>query len=212
MKSSNNSYIQRSVFRSMNRTTPLILLVALMMMPLSAFAESIENEVGSLVMEESKFIIERTGQTIVKLYGTVNIVDSENRVILTYTDPQGQSQIHNLMANKDGYYEYYFVHEWDSLRGDYTIQIARDSAVVGTMTYELIEDPTYVSDIEAKQQYLGEKAESSVVESENQFEPEKIPDWVKNVFGWYYMNRISESEVINAIQFLINTNVIVLDS
>ena len=38
----------------------------------------------------------------------------------------------------------------------------------------------------------------------------KIPLWVKNVFGWYSDNKISEDEVINVIKFLIENKILIL--
>ncbi|MDH3610445.1 MAG: glycoside hydrolase family 18 protein [Nitrosopumilus sp.] len=39
----------------------------------------------------------------------------------------------------------------------------------------------------------------------------KIPDWVKNLMGWYAEDLIEEDEVISAIQFLIEKGIIKLD-
>ena len=40
---------------------------------------------------------------------------------------------------------------------------------------------------------------------------EKIPSWVKNTFGWYYEDKISEREMISAIKFLIEKKIIILE-
>ena len=40
---------------------------------------------------------------------------------------------------------------------------------------------------------------------------EKVPDWVKNTAKWYGEGRISESEFLNAIRYLINNGVISLE-
>ncbi len=39
---------------------------------------------------------------------------------------------------------------------------------------------------------------------------EKIPAWIKSVFGWYKEDKISENEVIAAIKFLIEKKIIIL--
>lgn len=41
---------------------------------------------------------------------------------------------------------------------------------------------------------------------------EKIPDWVKNNFEWFAQDLISEDEIISALQFLINNDIIIIDS
>ena len=43
-------------------------------------------------------------------------------------------------------------------------------------------------------------------------EQSKIPDWVRNIFVWYAQDTISEKELLNAIQFLINEKIILVDS
>jgi len=54
---------------------------------------------------------------------------------------------------------------------------------------------------------------SNEVTSAEQKLPEetKIPDWVKNVFLWYGQDKVSEDEIISAIQFLVKEGIIKLD-
>lgn len=37
---------------------------------------------------------------------------------------------------------------------------------------------------------------------------EKIPNWVKNIFGWYAQDQVSEDELLNAIKYLINEKIL----
>jgi len=39
----------------------------------------------------------------------------------------------------------------------------------------------------------------------------KIPDWVKNIFLWYGQDQIGEDELLNAIKYLINEGILVVD-
>jgi len=41
-----------------------------------------------------------------------------------------------------------------------------------------------------------------------QSEGMKAPVWVKNIFMWYSENRISEDELFNALQFLMDKGII----
>lgn len=41
---------------------------------------------------------------------------------------------------------------------------------------------------------------------------EDVPEWVKNTAKWYGDDKISETEFLNAIKFLIDNNIIILDS
>ena len=40
----------------------------------------------------------------------------------------------------------------------------------------------------------------------------KIPDWVKNIFVWYAEDKVSEEELLGAIEFLINQNIIQIET
>jgi len=45
----------------------------------------------------------------------------------------------------------------------------------------------------------------------NEIFAESIPDWVKNIFGWYAQDQVSEDELLNAIKYLIKTGILVVD-
>jgi len=40
---------------------------------------------------------------------------------------------------------------------------------------------------------------------------QKIPDWVKNIFIWFGQDKVSEAELLNAIKYLVQQDVIILD-
>jgi tRNA(Ser,Leu) C12 N-acetylase TAN1 len=50
---------------------------------------------------------------------------------------------------------------------------------------------TYVEDIEISEQ--------------------KIPEWVRNIFVWYAQNQVSEDELLDAIKFLVQQDIIKLE-
>jgi len=52
-----------------------------------------------------------------------------------------------------------------------------------------------------------EELELEVVESES-----KIPDWIHDIFVWYAEGTISEDELLMALKFLVESDIIVLDS
>jgi len=40
---------------------------------------------------------------------------------------------------------------------------------------------------------------------------DKIPEWVKNIFLWYGQDQVSEDELLNAIKYLINEKILLVD-
>ena len=41
---------------------------------------------------------------------------------------------------------------------------------------------------------------------------EKVPSWIKNTAGWWATDSISETEFLNAIQFLVNDGIIQVEA
>ena len=41
---------------------------------------------------------------------------------------------------------------------------------------------------------------------------ESVPNWVKNTAGWWATDAISEDEFVNAIEFLVNEGILVVES
>lgn len=46
---------------------------------------------------------------------------------------------------------------------------------------------------------------------EIQISKQKIPEWVRNIFVWYAQDQVSEEELLNAIKFLVQQDIIKLD-
>ena len=71
---------------------------------------------------------------------------------------------------------------------------------------KLIQRSAYYAELEiaeSKKESTEGKIDTSPVNSQN-----KIPSWVKNIFIWYGQGKVSDSEVINAITYLINEGII----
>ena len=48
---------------------------------------------------------------------------------------------------------------------------------------------------------------SIIIEKESN-QNKKIPDWIKNIFAWYIEDKVTEEELLGAIEFLVNQNII----
>ena len=67
----------------------------------------------------------------------------------------------------------------------------------------------FVVGAESPEQILAEPVISSPsVQSEPQLDETKLPEWIRNIFIWYAEDRISEDELLGAIQFLIQQGII----
>ena len=85
-------------------------------------AQAVENDTGTLEIEEEQYILKRTEEILVKIFGNIELEwDSSTRVLLTHVTPEGDTLTHNVMTNDEGYYEFYFSHDWKSIRGNYDV-------------------------------------------------------------------------------------------
>ena len=201
----------------------LVALCCMMIIP-GVNAQTAESEVGVLHIEQEKYILERTGTLLVKVFGVVELDWNPPKVLLTHTTPNGESLTHHLLTNDEGYYEFYFVHDWESVRGNYDVSVSTSNHPyttqidIGTVSYELVRDPSYTSDQKVKEEYwTNMENKTETMDTVNgaielyEMNWDKGPLWVKNIVDWYYMDRISGDEVINAIQYLVKTDIIKLD-
>ena len=92
-----------------------------------------------------------------------------------------------LTSDSDGKFEFPFQLSDDDSSGDYLVNIM-------SMCREIHRDVCTHKTAEIAISVIGEES--------------KIPEWVRNVFVWYAENSISEKELLQALQYLINQNII----
>jgi len=202
----------------------LAIISCIMIMPGITYAETVQSEVGTLQIDQGQYTLKRTGDLLVKIFGNVELDYNPPKVLLTHTTPDGESLTHNIMTNGTGHYAFYFVHDWHSTQGNYDVFVSKSNhpyasqIPIGTVSYELMRDTSYMSDQQVKEEYWMNSedrtenintVEDALYQYERNWDGE--PSWVKNIFDWYYTDRITEKEVINTIQYLIKNNILKLD-
>ena len=180
-----------------------------------------QNEISSLEVEQEQYILKRTGDVLVKTFGAIELDGrdtSRTQVMLTHTTADGKSQTHYVRTNNEGYYEFYFVHNWDSKRGMYNINVSNNGEIVGNVSYQLIQDPKYKTDEQVKEDYwieeeYEEEVINTVINAWEYYEGNKkeVNYWMKNIFHWYYTHSITEGEVINSINYLAKSEILRYD-
>jgi len=196
----------------------LIALCCMVILPSMAYAQ---DDITSLDVEHEQYILERTGEILVKIFGEIELdgrETSRTQVVLTHTTSDGEAETHFVRTNNYGYYEFYFVHDWESSRGMYYINVSNEGTDVGSVSYKLIQDPSYKTDREVKEEFWNKDEDrreliNSVVNAWEYYEGNKkeINYWMKNIFHWYYTHSITEDEVINSIQYLIENEILRYD-
>ena len=149
-------YKKKFVFPHFNHMRGLLaVLCCIMIIPCVTYAQAVQSEAGTLEIEEEQYILKRTGDVLVKIFGNVELEwNSSTRVLLTHVTPEGDSLTHNVMTNDLGYYEFYFSHNWKSIRGNYDVFTSINAIPIGNVSYELVQDPSYKTVQEAKEEFL----------------------------------------------------------
>ena len=100
-----------------------------------------------------------------------------------------------MVVSDNGNYENYILVCCNEI-GQYSVYAEWKGYHIGTVTFEVVEN-------------LAEITEG--VETVTEESIEKIPNWVRQIFIWYAAEQISESDLLNAIEFLVQQGIIELE-
>ena len=131
----------------------------------------------------------------IKIFGTVEEPRSATWVYFTITEPDGKTSQVKVVATTNGDYENYIQVCCNNI-GQYTVYAEWKGYHIGTVTFEIVGKSSTITE------------GSEVVTQENM---QKVPSWVRNIFIWYANEQISEDELLNAIKFLVNQEIINLN-
>ena len=94
-------------------------------------------------------------------------------------------------------------------KGEFSVDIPlAENAEVGTYNIEII---SQCREIHREICTHQNETVSIIVEKESN-QDKKIPDWIKNIFAWYAEDKVTEEELLEAIEFLINQKIIQIDT
>ena len=131
----------------------------------------------------------------IKIFGTVEDPRSAVWVFFTITEPDGKIVQVKAIASDSGNYENYILICCNNI-GQYSVYVEWMGHHIGTVTFEVVEN-------------LAEMTEGTETVTEESIQ--KIPNWVRQIFIWYAAEQISESDLLNAIEFLANQGIIELE-
>ena len=129
-------------------------------------------------------------------------IDTEGGKMMIYTDTGQRVGNFGVAPDGDGYFSTVWIdrddkyHVW--VDGTYRVEFWSVDGDNGNKKSDIIETNFSLN------------SQTALI-SEPKPEPElesKLPEWVKNIFIWYAEDRISEDELLGAIQFLIQQGII----
>ena len=162
----------------------MVCMTGIFFMP-STSAQSAELQVDQLVYEKIPH-----QSVITKFFGHVDDEQKNSRILLTITSPNGHITNNKISPTTTGYFESFHYLDRYAEVGTYKATAVYKDEIIGTKSFDLVDDDT------------------SITQNSSINQTSKIPSWVKNIFVWYGQDKISEGELLTAIEFLINDGLI----
>ena len=165
----------------------MICITGMFFMP-TISAQTAELQVDQLVYEKIPH-----QSIITKFFGYVDDTDKNARVLLSVTSPNGEITKNRIYPTTTGYFELFHSLDRYAETGTYKGTATYKDDIVGIVLFDLVDDV------------------DKITENSSINQP-KIPSWAKNIFVWYGQDKISEDELLTAIEFLINDGLIKIKS
>ena len=153
----------------------------------STFAQSAELHIDQPTYEKIPH-----QSVIAKIFGYVDDTDKTARVLISISSPDGIVSNNKVSPTETGYFELFYYLDKYAESGTYEVSVSYRDEITGTSSFELVDDTEMLTE------------NSSISQTS------KIPSWVKNIFTWFGQDKISEDELIKAIEFLVNDGLIKL--
>ena len=131
----------------------------------------------------------------IKIFGTVENPRAAVWVYFTITEPDDKIVQVKTIASDSGNYENYILICCNNI-GQYSVYVEWMGNHIGTVTFEVVEN-------------LAEMTEGTETVTEESIQ--KIPNWVRQIFIWYAAEQITEADLLGAIQFLVQQEIIELE-
>ena len=205
-----------------------IISISLVLFCSGLIVESYQTHVSKPVLSIDKTQY-KSGDTVV-LSGWVNYEDNPTSDVLLrilVTDPKESTIFDGYVTSiNDGTFVTEFSIPENSISGKYQINVISQCREVHrdicthkneflTITIEGSPEPEQIVCPQGFEPVDGKCPDKPVIspdpnldESTTPPPKQKVPDWVRNIFIWYAEEQISEDELLNAIQFLIDIGIL----
>ena len=150
----------------------------------------------------------------------VSIKEGQNAIIKV-TKPDGktdQEKIKMKRSSNSFYHKYMLKSDFPTGKYQITVSTELGGTQLGPISFTVIpaNPENQICEGAAGVEYIGVAVSGycrtiNTPVLEKQVETKEIPAWSKNIFLWYGQGQISEDEIVNALQFLINEDIISIE-
>lgn len=160
---------------------------------------------GTLQIDRSLYVITNVQNPTVEVDGTVNnLVSGNSKVTILFTLPDGTTKNSEITASNDGTFHTALSLDSNSEKGSYSVSAFYTNTPIGALTFTVKQ----VS-ISNNPNLVNPQTPQAPTMSAGST---KIPSWVKNIFIFYGQGKISDDDLIGAIQYLVQQGMIHLKS
>lgn len=161
---------------------------------------------GTLQIDRNLYVITNVQNTTIEVDGTINqLVSGNDEVTIDFTLPDGSTKNSQITANSDGTFHTTLPLDSNSEKGSYSVSASYSNTSIGALTFT-------VNQISASNNPSPINSQNSPLPTPSITTATKIPSWVKNIFIFYGQGRISDDDLIGAIQYLVQQGIIHLKS
>jgi len=192
-----------------------ILAIVLITVSVITFFSLFGTAYGEFKVEKENYDISYSGMTQVKLFGTLEDSGTlRNKITFAITNPEGDRKELSVIPSNKGYYENYLIFDRNSLLGIYEVRAyTYDGSLIGKVSFELHEKKKSV-DVATKypESFTTKQPEVSSQKLTAKETKQSIPSWIRTLAGFWANVQVSDSEFINALEFMITTGIIQVSS
>ena len=171
------------------------------------------NSAHALEVNNESIDLSKSDSVDLVIMGNLNEYQSSTRLVLTILSPDGSITDYDVRTSGKGSFSETFTITNDWEHGKYSVTGKYGNSDLGSTSFVIEEpyDPRIGMITTSKST---EVIEESVVipKTVETSESSTIPDWVRNIALWYGQRSVSEIEFINAVKFLIENKIIVVDT
>jgi hypothetical protein len=146
-----------------------------------------QNITSYVSTDQKELLVIPYQDTTVKILGSADAYDQQRPIEITLVKPDGTTEDFEVFGTNVGYFQTSYMFNQDSLSGSYHVYAKYGNTNIGNTVFDVThEQQGAISD--------------------------KIPFWFKTTAKWWSEGKISSSEFINALKFLLEDDVIHVES
>ena len=157
----------------------------------------VSSDVGTVSIDADKYEVQMDELTLVKISGIINEGNRNDRVNVVVTMPNGLTNGLSAILAENGNFETFWLLDLESELGTYQLLVSFENAIIGTLSFEVIEKEFSVEELEEARNLPTQQTSETIQEPKLQVEE-------LNEFDLDFTTKISTENVLVRIGKSVN--------